>query len=94
MLLPNHQDENNEILFLNIFYHIQIQVSKRKSFSKSSKITVSKSATSFRKKLKRGRKYYIRIRAFTYYKVGLYTKNVAYGKWVKLKKYIKNRGKF
>ena len=64
----------------------QIQVSKRKSFSKSSKFTVSKSATSFRKKLKRGRKYYIRIRAFTYYKVGLYTKNVAYGKWVKLKK--------
>lgn len=67
----------------------QIQISKSKTFNSASNIYVSKSSVSYSKKMKKGQKYYFRIRAFRNYKNWDGKTNKVYGKWVKISKKIK-----
>lgn len=60
----------------------QVQVSTKKNFKGAKKISVKKSKTKYKiSKLKAGKKYYIRIRAYRTYQTQDGRKKKAYGKW-------------
>lgn len=60
----------------------QVQVSAKKNFKGAKKISVKKSKTKYKiSKLKAGKKYYIRIRAYRTYQTQDGRKKKAYGKW-------------
>lgn len=61
----------------------QVQVSAKKNFKGAKKISVKKSKTKYKiSKLKAGKKYYIRIRAYRAYQTQDGRKKKAYGTWI------------
>lgn len=60
----------------------QIQISTKKNFKRAKKFSVKKNKTKYKiAKLKSGKKYYVRIRAYQSYKAQDGKKKKAYGKW-------------
>ncbi|MCM1246109.1 MAG: DUF6273 domain-containing protein [Roseburia sp.] len=60
----------------------QLQVSTNKNFKNAKKISVKKSKNKYKAtKLKPRKKYYVRIRAYQYYKTQNGKKKMSYGKW-------------
>lgn len=68
----------------------QIQVSMKKNFKDAKRISIKPSQTSYKlSKLKSGKKYYIRIRAYKSYKNDEGKTKKVYGKWVTMEKKTK-----
>ncbi len=60
----------------------QIQISTKKNFKSAKKISLKKNKTKYKiAKLKSGKKYYVRIRAYQLYQTQDGKKKKAYGKW-------------
>lgn len=61
----------------------QVQISTKKNFKGAKKISIKKSKTKYKiSKLKAGKKYYIRIRAYRAYQTQDGRKKKAYGTWI------------
>lgn len=61
----------------------QVQISEKRSFKGAKKISVKKNKTQYKlSKLKAGKKYYVRIRAYQTYQTQTGSKKTVYGKWV------------
>lgn len=61
----------------------QIQISTKKNFKRAKKFSIKKKKNKYKiAKLKSGKKYYVRIRAYQSYKTQDGKKKRAYGKWV------------
>ena len=61
----------------------EVQISTKKNFKSAKKISIKKSKSKYMaSKLKSGKKYYVRIRAYTSYKTQDGKAKKAYGKWM------------
>lgn len=68
----------------------QIQISTKKNFKNAKKVTIKKTKVKYTaSKLKKKKKYYVRIRAYKTYKNAAGKAQKAYGKWVTINKKTK-----